>query len=98
MVWNDRVFVTASEGREQGELHVICFDRDSGKERWHQRLWGTVPTLYYYAKSGMASSSPVTDGRHLWASFGSGDVFCFDMDGGLMLGNARSSPTSSGLS
>jgi len=84
VVWNDRVFVTASEGREQGELHVICFDRDSGKERWHQKLWGTVPTLFYYAKSGMASSSPVTDGRHLWASFGSGDVFCFDMEGGLV--------------
>ncbi len=84
VVWDDRVFVTASEGREQGELHVICCDRDSGKERWHRRLWGTVPTLFYYAKSGMASSSPVTDGRHVWASFGSGDVFCFDMDGGLV--------------
>jgi outer membrane protein assembly factor BamB len=84
VVWDDRVFVTASEGREQSELHVMCFDRDSGKERWHQRLWGTVPTLFYYPKSGMASSSPVTDGRHVWASFGSGDVFCFDMDGGMV--------------
>jgi len=84
VVWDDRVFVTASEGRDQGELHVICLDRKTGAERWHQRLWGTAPTLFYYAPSGMASPSPVTDGRHLWVFFGTGDVFCFDMDGGLV--------------
>lgn len=83
VVWEDRVFLTASEGRDHGELHIICYDRDSGRERWHRRLWGTAPTLFY-PKSGMASSSPVTDGRHLWSCFGSGDVFCFDMDGGLV--------------
>ena len=38
IVWGDKVFVTASEGRDHGELHVICFDRDTGRERWHQRL------------------------------------------------------------
>jgi outer membrane protein assembly factor BamB/dienelactone hydrolase len=78
------VFETASEGLEQGELHVLCFDRDSGRENWHQRLWGTAPTVYYYARAGMASPSPVTDGKHLWAFFGTGDVFCFDMDGALV--------------
>src|SRR5206468_5671253 len=55
VVWGDRVFVTASEGREQGELHVICFDRDTGHERWHQRLWGTAPTTFFFPKSGLAS-------------------------------------------
>ncbi len=84
VVWEDRVFLTASEGRDQGELHVICLDRDTGRERWHQRLWGTAPTLFYYPKSGMASPSPITDGKHLWTFFGTGDVFCFDLDGGLI--------------
>ena len=82
VVWGDKVFVTASEGRDHGELHVICFDRDTGRERWHQRLWGTAPTLFY-GRSGMASPSPVTDGKSLFAFFGTGDVFCFDLDGGL---------------
>ena len=82
VVWGDKVFVTASEGRDHGELHVICFDRDTGRERWHQRLWGTAPTLFY-GRSGMASPSPVTDGNSLFAFFGTGDVFCFDLDGGL---------------
>ncbi len=83
VVWGDKVFVTASEGRDQGELHVICFDRDTGRERWHQRLWGTAPTLFY-GRSGMASPSPVTDGKRLFVFFGTGDVFCFDLDGGLL--------------
>jgi outer membrane protein assembly factor BamB len=81
VIWDDRVFLTASDGRDQGELHVFCFDRDTGRERWHRRLWGTAPTLFY-PKSGMASPSPVTDGRHLWAAFGTGDIFCFDLEGG----------------
>lgn len=84
VVWGDRVFVTASEGRDQGELHVICFDATNGKELWHQRLWGTAPTLFFYPQSGMASPSPVTDGKHLWTFFGTGDVFCFDLAGGLV--------------
>lgn len=84
VVWEDRVFVTASEGRDQGELHIICLDRKSGAELWHQRLWGTAPTLFYYPPSGMASPSPITDGKHLWTFFGTGDVFCFDMAGGLV--------------
>lgn len=83
VVWGDQVVITASEGREQGELHVIAFDRDTGRERWHQRLWGTAPTLFY-GRSGMASPSPVTDGTRLFAFFGTGDVFCFDLDGGLL--------------
>lgn len=84
VVWDDQIFLTSSEGRDQGELHVICFDRDSGKERWHQRLWGTAPTIFFYPKSGMASPTSVTDGKHLWAFFGTGDVFCFNMQGTLI--------------
>ena len=84
VVWQDRVFITAAEGREQSELHVLCLDRDSGEVRWHKRLWGTAPTVFYYPKSGLASPTPITDGKRLWTFFGTGDVFCFDLDGGLL--------------
>ncbi|MBI3863371.1 MAG: PQQ-binding-like beta-propeller repeat protein [Planctomycetia bacterium] len=89
VVWEDRVFLTASDGRDQGELNVFCFDRDTGRTRWHRRLWGTAPTLFY-PKSGMASPSPVSDGKHLWAAFGTGDIFCFDLDGNLVWQRALS--------
>lgn len=84
VVWDDRIFVTASDGPRRENLHVICLSRDSGETLWHQRFWGTSPTLYHAAKSSMASPTPVTNGRHLFAFFGTGDVFCIDVDGELI--------------
>ena len=84
IVWDRRVICTASDGVNQQDLHVLCLDRDNGRELWHTRLWGTAPTLHHETKSSMASPSPITDGRHVFAFFGSGDVFCLDMDGGLV--------------
>ncbi len=78
IVFGDRVFVTASDGKNLANLHVMCLDRDGGGFRWHRRLWGTSPTRYHGSKSSMASPSPVTDGRNVWSFFGTGDVFCFD--------------------
>lgn len=89
VVWKNQVIITASEGREHGELHVVCFDRKTGEKQWHQRLWGTSPSLFY-PHSGMASPSPVTDGERIFTFFGTGDVFCFDMDGGLLWQRALS--------
>ncbi|HWB12688.1 MAG TPA: PQQ-binding-like beta-propeller repeat protein [Pirellulales bacterium] len=84
IVWGERVFVTSSDGRNQDELHLICLARDDGSEKWHLRLWGSAPTLYHPTKSSMASPSPVTDGEHIFAFYGSGDVVCVDFDGGLV--------------
>ena len=84
VIWGDRVIVTAADGVRQSELHVICLSRQTGKELWHQRFWGTAPTRYHATKSGMASATPVTDGKHVYAFFGTGDVFCLDMKGDLL--------------
>jgi outer membrane protein assembly factor BamB len=84
-VWDHRVVCTSSDGPRQQELHVICVDRDSGRELWHARLWGTAPTLYHETKSSMASPSPVTDGEFVYAFFGSGDVFCLELATGQLV-------------
>ena len=84
IVWGDRVFVTAADGLRQENLHLICLARDTGKELWHQRFWGTAPTLYHDTKSSMATPTPVTDGKFVYGFFGTGDVFCLDVDGGLV--------------
>jgi outer membrane protein assembly factor BamB len=47
-------------------------------------MWGTAPTLHHETKSSMASPSPATDGEHIYAFFGSGDVFCLDFSGRLV--------------
>jgi outer membrane protein assembly factor BamB len=84
IIWEDRVFVTASDGPDRDNLHVICLERDNGKSLWHQQLWGTSPTRYHGTKSSMASPAPVTDGKFVFAFFGTGDVFCLDFDGELI--------------
>ncbi|MEO1993705.1 MAG: PQQ-binding-like beta-propeller repeat protein [Planctomycetaceae bacterium] len=84
VVHGKRIFVTASDGPRQDNLHVICLDRDSGRVLWHQRLWGTSPTRYHSSKSSMASPTPVTDGTHVYTFFGTGDVFCFEVSGELV--------------
>lgn len=81
IVWNDRIFVTSSDGARQETLHILCLARDSGKILWHQRMWGTAPTGFYPGKSSMATPTPLTDGKRLFTFFGTGDVFCFDLDG-----------------
>ena len=84
IVHGKRIFVTASDGPRQANLHVICLDRDTGRQLWHQRLWGTSPTRHHSSKSSMASPTPITDGTHVYTFFGTGDIFCFEVTGGLV--------------
>lgn len=84
IVWNDLVCVTAADGPKQSDLHVIGLDLAKGQVRWHAKLWGTAPTLHHGVKSDMATPTPVTDGRRIYAFFGTGDVFALDLDGRLL--------------
>lgn len=83
IVWDNQVLLSSSDGPQQEQLHLVCLDRDSGSQRWHAQLWGTAPTLYHATKSSMASPSPITDGECVYAFYGTGDVFCLDLDGQL---------------
>jgi len=84
IVWENWVLCTSSDGPHQQDLQVIALARDSGRERWHARFWGTAPTLYHETKGNMATPSPVTDGEHVYCFFGTGDVFCLDAGGKLL--------------
>src|SRR5437016_9488840 len=73
VVWGERIFLTASEGRRNDQLHVYCHHRKDGRLLWHTRLFGSAPTDLY-APGGMAVPTPVTDGERLYALFGTGDL------------------------
>src|SRR5262245_9002923 len=77
-----RVFVTASSGVEQNQLHVLCFDVASGKKLWERSLWATGGTLCH-PKTNMAAPTPVTDGKNVYALFATCDLAAFDRDGNL---------------
>ncbi|HYV37753.1 MAG TPA: PQQ-binding-like beta-propeller repeat protein [Gemmataceae bacterium] len=60
---------------------LICFDRQTGKERWQRICTERVPHEGYQETHSYAAGSPTTDGKHVWVSFGSRGVYCFDFDG-----------------
>lgn len=63
---------------------VLCLDRKTGKTVWQKVLKKDVPHEGTHADSTWASNSPVTDGTHLFAYFGSNGLFCLDMDGNVL--------------
>lgn len=81
IVTGDRVIVTSSGGRSGEELHLLCFDRVSGKTRWHRRLFGSELSDGQYSAGAMAVPTPVTDGERVFALYGTGDLVCVDLDG-----------------
>ena len=62
---------------------VLCFDRGSGKVRWERLATEQVPHEGHHPTHSYAAGSPTTDGRFLYASFGSRGVYCYDLDGNL---------------
>jgi outer membrane protein assembly factor BamB len=80
VVWEDHIFLTASDGRMNDALHVYAYHRADGRLLWHTRLFGSAPTDLY-APGGMAVPTPVTDGKYLYTLFGTGDLVALDFDG-----------------
>src|SRR5438552_549315 len=80
VVWDDRIFLTASDGRLNDRLHVFCYHRKDGKLLWTTRLFGTAPTDMF-APGGMAVPTPATDGKLLFVLFGTGDLAALDFAG-----------------
>ncbi len=62
---------------------VYCLDKKTGRILWQQISYEGVPKNKRHIKSSFASSSPVTDGKHLVAFFGSEGLFCYDVKGKL---------------
>ena len=81
VVWGERVFVTSSDGRQNDQLHLLCYHRDSGKRLWHARFFGSAVSEGQFAPGGMAVPTPATDGKHVYALFGTGDLVCVDNEG-----------------
>src|SRR5437763_208210 len=42
VVWEDRIFLTSSDGRLNTRLHLHCFHRDDGRLLWHVRFFGSA--------------------------------------------------------
>jgi outer membrane protein assembly factor BamB len=62
---------------------VLAVDRRSGKVTWQRTVHEELPHEMGHYSASLASNSPVTDGEHVYAFFGSRGLYCFDVDGEL---------------
>ena len=60
---------------------LLCIDRKTGKTLWDQSARTVIPHEGHHRDHGFSSHSPVTDGAHVWAYFGSRGLHCYDMTG-----------------
>ena len=88
VIWDDSVFVVSAvpTGKMNGRLpnldfKLFCFDRKSGKSLWQQTAVTATPHEETHLTNGFASASPCTDGKHVYAHFGSRGLYCYTMDG-----------------
>lgn len=63
------------------EWKVMCLGLTTGQVMWEKTVRKGRPLTPIHIKSSYASETPVTDGRHVYACFGSVGIFCFDFDG-----------------
>jgi outer membrane protein assembly factor BamB len=78
-----RLYLTACSGYRQERLHVLCFDAAGGKKLWERQFTATGDTVCN-SKTCMAAPTPVSDGKHVYALFATGDLAALDTDGNLL--------------
>lgn len=82
-IWDQQIFVTATA---DNDVVLLCISTD-GKERW-RRTVSNSGAVRYRNPSGVpitnASSSPSTDGQHVWVFVGDGTLTCYSVNGDLV--------------
>jgi outer membrane protein assembly factor BamB len=84
IVWGDRVFLTACEERKKERL-LLCLRRADGKLLWQRTVLRSALEKKNRLNS-YASSTPATDGKHVWVTFMEWpsrrvQVVCYDVAG-----------------
>ena len=62
---------------------LFAINRTDGTLRWQQTAREEVPHEGTHQTGSWAANSPVTDGEHVYAYFGSRGLYCYDMQGNL---------------
>jgi len=92
-IWGDRIFLTtaipsATSGAGplvEHRFDVLALDRKTGKIVWQRTAKVATPHEgYHRAYGSFASNSPATDGKYVYASFGSRGIYAYDFNGKLI--------------
>jgi len=63
---------------------VMAIDRTTGETVWQRTVRDELPHEAGHYTASLASNSPVTDGEHVFAHFGSHGLYCLDFDGKIV--------------
>ncbi|GJM26207.1 MAG: hypothetical protein DHS20C16_26220 [Phycisphaerae bacterium] len=66
------------------KFNVLALDRTNGKTIWERTVCELVPHEGSHGDGSLAPASPVTDGKHIYAYFGSRGLYCLDMEGNVV--------------
>ena len=64
-------------------LRVIALDRDTGKIVWERTAYDGLIYDTRHRRNSRASETPVTDGKYVFAYFGSAGLYAYDFHGNL---------------
>ena len=93
VLWADRIFLTTAvpagdaSGRSlvEHKFTVLAYDRKTGKLIWEKVARTAKPHEMHHPQYGsFASNSPITDGKRVYAFFGSRGLFCYTLAGELV--------------
>jgi outer membrane protein assembly factor BamB len=77
IVWDNSIFVNTPD--ENKDLLLICFDHESGKERWRRAIAKNANREK--GRNNMVAPSPVTDGQRVVTLFANGSLAAYDFAG-----------------
>ncbi len=82
VIWGDKIFVSGADNQSR---EVYCYDRNTGKLLWTgkaDKIQGSPANPPRVTEdTGLAAPTLATDGNHVFAIFGTGDIIAFDMNG-----------------
>jgi outer membrane protein assembly factor BamB len=83
IIWDNKIFFLTAVPADNKELKFdfVCMDRNTGKIIWQKTAKQEAPHEGKHNTGSYAAYSPVTDGKYVWASFGSHGVYCYDVNG-----------------
>ncbi len=82
VLWNEKLFIA---GGDETGLKIFCYNRNTGNLLWEQEVTNiegspsTPPETT--DDTGLSAPSVTTNGNHVIAIFGTGDIIAFDMQG-----------------
>ncbi|MEM8946389.1 MAG: PQQ-binding-like beta-propeller repeat protein [Planctomycetota bacterium] len=90
VIWDQRVFVVTavtdgggvpSSSPTKMRFDLLCFDREDGALIWQKTAIDATPHEGTHSTNGYSSGSPCTDGKRVYAHFGSRGTYCYTLDG-----------------